>query len=177
MGYLILHGWQGSGPGHWQTWLADRLRGDGHDVRYPDLPDPDHPRLDAWLAALEHERRPGDTVICHSLSCCLWLHHRARGGPAADRVLLVAPPCLDPPPPELANFFPVPRDPSLAANARLVCSDDDPYCADASGVYGARLDVPVDLLPGTGHINTEAGFGPWPAVLDWCYGAKNGVDT
>src|SRR5688572_20402318 len=103
--FLILHGWGGSGPEHWQTWLAER--------------------------ADEH------TVVCHSLACCLWLHHRARGGPPAQRVLLVAPPCLDPPPPELASFFPVPREPPLGDNARLVCSDDDPYCASAAGVYGA----------------------------------------
>jgi predicted alpha/beta hydrolase family esterase len=176
--YLILHGWQGSGPGHWQTWLAERLRADGHDVRYPDLPDPDRPELEPWLAALAAELRPAeDTVICHSLACCLWLHHRARGGPPAPRVLLVAPPCLDPPPPEIAGFFPVPREPSLGTNARLVCSDDDPFCASAAGVYGVRLGIEIDLIPGGGHINPDAGFGPWPAVLDWCYGAKKGVET
>ena len=62
VGYLILHGWQGSGPDHWQTWLADRLRADGHDVRYPALPDPDHPRLADWLRALDTEREPGDRI-------------------------------------------------------------------------------------------------------------------
>jgi predicted alpha/beta hydrolase family esterase len=177
VGFLILHGWQGSGADHWQTWLADRLRAGGHEVRYPDLPDPDEPRLAAWLAVLRDVLREEDTVVCHSLACCLWLHHRARGGAPAARVLLVAPPCLDPPPPEIADFFPVPRDPSLGADARLVCSDNDPYCASAAAVYGVRLRVAIDLLPGAGHINPEAGFGPWPGVLDWCYGAKNGVET
>jgi predicted alpha/beta hydrolase family esterase len=177
MEYLILHGWQGSGEDHWQTWLAERLRADGHPTRYPGLPEPDHPHLEDWLAALEPLRTGGETVICHSLGCCLWLHHQARGGAPAARVLLVAPPCLDPPLPELADFFPVPRDPSVATNARLVCSDNDPYCASAAGVYGVRLGVEIDLLPGAGHINPDAGFGPWPAVLDWCYGAKNGVET
>jgi hypothetical protein len=177
VGYLILHGWQGSGPGHWQTWLAERLRGDGHDVLYPDLPDPDRPRLEAWLEALEGLRRPGDTVVCHSLACCLWLHHQARGGPVAPRVLLVAPPCLEPPPPEFASFFPVPREPQHGVNARLVCTDNDPYCASAAGVYGVRLGVEIDVLYGAGHINPESGYGPWPALLDWCYGAKKGVET
>ena len=177
MGFLILHGWQGSGPGHWQTWLAERLRDDGHDVLYPDLPDPDHPRLETWLDTLAGLQRDGDTVVCHSLGCCLWLHHRSRGGPPAPRVLLVAPPCLDPPPREIASFFPVPREPAVGTNARLVCSDNDPYCASAAGVYGARLGIEIDFLPGAGHINPEAGFGPWPAVLDWCHGARSGVVT
>jgi predicted alpha/beta hydrolase family esterase len=177
--FLILHGWGGSGPGHWQTWLAGRLREDGHDVRYPDLPDPDHPQLDAWLRALELERSDAEeTVVCHSLACCLWLHHRARGGPPADRVLLVAPPCLDPPPPEMASFFPVPFTPAAAEGARLVCSDDDPYCPRGAAVtFGEPLALPAEVLPGAGHINPETGFGPWPDVLDWCYGAKKGVET
>jgi predicted alpha/beta hydrolase family esterase len=75
------------------------------------------------------------------------------------------------------ELLPRPAPPRPRRERRLVCSDDDPYCASAAGVYGTRLDVPIDLLPGAGHINPDAGFGPWPAVLDWCYGAKNGVET
>ena len=49
---VILHGWRGSEPEHWQSWLADQLRESGREVRYPTLPDTDEPKLDAWLAAL-----------------------------------------------------------------------------------------------------------------------------
>jgi predicted alpha/beta hydrolase family esterase len=28
----------------------------------------------------------------------------------------------------------------------------------------------VDVLHGAGHVNPEAGFGPWPAGEAWCYG-------
>jgi uncharacterized protein len=178
MPFLILHGWQGSGPAHWQAWLAGRLREAGHDVTFPVLPDPDRPVLDAWLAALEPLRAPGQTVVCHSLACCLWLHHRARGGAPADRVLLVAPPWPDPMLAELAGFYPVPASPAIARGARIVCSDDDPYCpAGAATTFGGPLGVPVDLLPGRGHLNPGSGLGPWPAVEAWCYGAKNGVET
>ena len=178
MGYLILHGWQGSGPDHWQTWLAERLRADGHEVRYPDLPDPDSPRLHAWLQALEEQRTESDTVICHSLACLLWVHHHVWGAPPAERVLFVAPPCMSDPPPEIAGFFPVPFTPPAAENARLVHSDDDPYCpAGAKTTFADPLGIETDLVPGAGHINPDSGYGPWPAVLDWCYGAKNGVET
>jgi len=37
--FLILHGLEGSGSEHWQTWLAGRLRERGLEVAYPDLPD------------------------------------------------------------------------------------------------------------------------------------------
>lgn len=52
--FLILHGWQNHRPeGHWQHWLAARLTDLGHEVVYPQLPDPDNPELDVWLAEFE----------------------------------------------------------------------------------------------------------------------------
>ncbi len=181
MRVLILHGYEGNAPGHWQTWLASQLREDGHDVAYPDLPDPLHPDLDAWLAVLAGLRRgEDDVVVCHSLACLLWLHHRARGGAPARRVLLVAPPCPSAAEqvPALAGFFPAPLEPELARGARLVCGDDDPYCPeDARAVYAAPLGIEADRIAGAGHINTETGFGAWPAARAWAQGAKNGVDA
>jgi uncharacterized protein len=168
--FLILHGLQGSGPGHWQTWLAARLRADNERVAYPDLPDPDSPSPAAWRSALEGELAalPGTAiVVCHSLSCLLWLHHVADGGVAAERALLVAPPSLGSGVPEIEPFLPAPF-PRLDG-ARLVCSDNDPYCPEgAASLYGEPLGIPVDLLPGRGHLNPEAGYGAWPAVEAWC---------
>jgi predicted alpha/beta hydrolase family esterase len=110
-------------------------------------------------------------VIAHSLGCLLWLHHGA--GDRAERVLLVAPPSLAGAPPPLHPWFPVPLDPATAGNARLVCAPDDPYCPeDAAREYGEPLGIPVDVLPGAGHVNPDAGFGPWPEVEAWCYGAS-----
>ena len=169
--YLILHGLGGSGPGHWQTWLAARLRADGERIAYPDLPDADMPSLHSWRGTLEGELGAlpeGETiVICHSLACLLWLHHVADGGAQATRVLLAAPPSESADVPEIAGFFPAPL-PALTG-ARVVCSDDDPYCPEgAEALYGRPLGVPTDVIPGAGHLNPEAGYGPWPAVEAWC---------
>ena len=173
--FLILHGLFGSGPDHWQHWLAERLAERGEDVVFPDLPDPDLPQLQPWLDALA-ELQPGgdDVVICHSLACLLWLHHRATAAPPAGRVLLVAPPSDDAGVREIDPFFPAPElHPALVPEARLVCADDDPYCPrGAATVYGEPLGVPVDLLPGRGHLNPEAGLGPWPAVERWALGER-----
>jgi serine hydrolase len=171
--FLILHGLEASGPGHWQTWLAARLRADNERVAYPDLPDADMPSLAAWREALngELEALPeGEHVlVCHSLACLLYLHHVADGGAQADRALLVAPPSESADVPQITSFFPAPL-PALQAGARLVCSDDDPYCPEgAQQVYGA-LGIPIDVIPGAGHVNPEAGYGPWPAAEAWCVG-------
>jgi uncharacterized protein len=172
--FLILHGYLGSGPDHWQTWLAGRLRDAGETVAYPDLPAPDAPALPAWRAALDAALdalpdRP--TVLAHSLACILWLH--ARAGDRAGRVLLVAPPSPAGAPEPIRPFFPVELDGAAVGAARLVCSPDDPYCPEgAAAVYAAPLGIPADVLPGAGHINPDAGFGPWPEVEAWCYGAS-----
>jgi predicted alpha/beta hydrolase family esterase len=171
MDVLILHGWQGNSPQHWQTWLAERIRG----VIYPELPDPHHPELEAWLGALER-LRPAEEhlVVCHSLGCLLWMHHLARGGRPA-RALLVAPPCEGFDAPEIASFFPVP-DVTHAAGSRLVCSDDDPFCPGGAGSrYGRGLAV--DVLPGQGHLNATAGYGPWPEVEAWCRGQDRAITS
>lgn len=182
---LIVHGWQGSQGPHWQRWLAPELERAGWTVRFPTLPDPMTPALGAWLAALDAELGaiaqgpPGErVVVCHSLGCILWLHHaaaRRRGAPRVDRVLLNAPPG---PLGELPSFFPAPLDADAIARAagatRLVCSDDDPYCPEgAVRAYADPLDLPCDLLAGQGHLNVDAGYGPWPAMLDWCLGRRD----
>lgn len=177
--FLILHGWQGNPEDHWQSILAHRLTARGEIVAYPELPDADHPRLPAWLwalgdalAALEGE----PTVVAHSLGCLLWLHHLGRGGRQA-RALLVAPPSDTLPEPELASFFPAPAV-HPEQSSRLVCADDDPYCpGGAAGRYGASLGLPVDLIAGGGHLNPEAGYGPWPEVEAWCLGQASAVTS
>jgi uncharacterized protein len=179
--FLILHGLGGSGPGHWQTWLAARLRADSERVAYPDLPDPELPSLHAWRETLDGELEAlpdGESiVVCHSLACLLYLHHVADGGAQANRVLLVAPPSENAGLPQLAGFFPAPL-PALQAGARLVCSDDDPYCPEgAASLYGEPLGIPVDLLPGGRHLNPDAGYGPWPAVEAWCLDGDRAVSA
>jgi uncharacterized protein len=181
--FLILHGYEGSGPEHWQSWLAGRLRDAGETVSFPDLPSPLAPVPAAWRAALAAELRAlprVPTVIAHSLACVVWLHHCAESRPdgvLAARVLLVAPPSRSGAPRALEPFFPVPlereRVAAAAAETRLVCAPDDPYCPDgAVALYGEPLGLAVDVLPGAGHINVDSGYGPWPAAEAWCYGAS-----
>jgi predicted alpha/beta hydrolase family esterase len=148
-------------------------------VSYPDLPDPFDPQPEAWLAVLAGELAAmgGERIVlCHSLACRLWLLH-ARGGAvdAAERVLLVAPPCLDEVP-AIVRFSAegvVADDVRRAARVtRMLCSDADPYCpAGAAAVYGDPLELDYEVIPERGHLNPDAGFGPWPAVEEWALGA------
>jgi uncharacterized protein len=173
--FLILHGLEGSGPGHWQRWLAGRLRQRGENVRFPELPDPYDPKPEEWLAALQPELAALEgerVVLCHSLGCLLWLLNSRDGATGvADRVLLVAPPCTDEVEP-VVRFRPDGVDAShvrAAARAtRMLCSDADPYCpAGPAATFGDPLELDYELIPGGGHLNTDAGYGPWPEVEEW----------
>jgi hypothetical protein len=117
-------------------------------------------------------------VCCHSLACVLWFREAARIAPdlRVDRVVLVAPPCPGSRIPELARFYPEHTDRdgvhAAAHHTRLVCADDDPYCPGrgANEKWAAPLRLPVDLLPGRGHLNPQTGYGPWPAMAEWVLG-------
>ena len=176
---VVLHGLNGSGPGHWQTWLIEELTEAGRDVRYPELPKPDDPHLEDWLtafrAALDGLPEDGFDVVCHSLASIVWLHHasRAASTPRPARVALISPPSPQTALPVIAEFVPPPLDVDAVRRAAdgtiLVGSDNDPYCPEGiTEAYGRPLKIATTIVPGGGHLNTESGFGAWPAVLDWC---------
>jgi uncharacterized protein len=176
---VIVHGWQGSGPDHWQTWLAAQLREAGREVRYPDLPDADAPKLAAWLdalrASLDGLPDDGFDVVAHSLGAVLWLHHVAapNDAPRAARVALVAPPSPHTDIADIAEFFPPPLDIDVLRHAAdgtvLVGADNDAYTPEGLGTaYGLPLKIATTIIEGGGHLNDESGYGEWPAVLSWC---------
>lgn len=177
----MLHGWQNRRPRqHWQWKLVEALRDDGEQVLYPQLPDPDHPSLDAWTelvrAELDQLGRAERIVIAHSLAVPLWLHCATQltSGEHVDRVLLVSPPS-----PnvlrahrEVAAFAEVDLTPAATAatatTTRLVCSNNDPYCPEGVPLAYASLGLDADIIPGGQHLDPDAGYGEWPSVLAWC---------
>lgn len=176
---VILHGWRGSQPEHWQTWLADQLREAGREVRYPTLPVVDAPQLDAWLKALRDALaglpEAGYDVVTHSLGAVLWLHHAANpaGSPRPARVALIAPPSPRTAIAEMAGFFPPPLDVDAvrrsAEGTVLVAGDDDPHIPEGIfDAYARPLKIATTVVEGGGHLNVDSGYGPWPAVLAWC---------
>ncbi|MFB7374211.1 RBBP9/YdeN family alpha/beta hydrolase [Streptomyces sp. NPDC056222] len=173
--FLILHGFQNHRPpGHWHHWLAGELRERGHEVRYPQLPEPDAPVLEDWVAALRAQlHRPAEgefVVIAHSLSVLLWLR---AASPDVDRVLLVAPPspAVTASIPEITAFAEgLDLDAvRLKAPVRLVYAAGDPYCPEGADVhYGTPLGLDMDVVPGGAHLTPDSGYGEWPSVLRWC---------
>ncbi len=179
---VLLHGYEGNGSGHWQTWLADELAGRRISVCYPRLPDPMDPALDPWLdvlrVVLTESAASGRVVVAHSLGCHLWAHLAEQTAPDdrgwADRAVLVAPPGLS----ETSRSFPkLPPGPidarvlsRAAASTALVLGDGDPWRAEATDYADSGLPI-VRVREGR-HLNVEAGYGPWPALLEWVLGGE-----
>ena len=164
---LVLPGWQGSGPGHWQTrWVQS------HGYTVVEQDDWLHPRRGDWLARLDEvvidtAGNGADIVLAaHSLGCiqvAAWAavsRHTAR----IRGALLVAPGDVERSDlrEQIPGWAPIARQ-CLPFAATLVGSRNDPYCSHerARGLasdWGARW---VDLGD-AGHINADSGLGDWP---------------
>jgi predicted alpha/beta hydrolase family esterase len=176
---VFVYGYEGSGEGHWQRWAAAALAERGVAVAFPELSDPASPQKDVWVAELrtvvDAAARRGDpvTFLCHSLGCWAVDHLLTEHGSAGVHgALLVAPPSpflvFEP----VDSFLPPPRRADvwapLASRTLLVGSDNDDYAsAEELEDVARRLGVPAHILPGAGHINIAAGYGPWPFALTW----------
>jgi predicted alpha/beta hydrolase family esterase len=156
---LILPGLGDSGPDHWQTWLEGVLPGARRvrDIEW------DVPILDRWIESLASSIRScGDdvVVVAHSFGC-LAAVRAAHLQPERIRALVLVAPA-DPlnfglPDDGLDRALPVP--------SLLIASRNDPWmsyarAAEFAGHWCAEL-IDAGLA---GHINVEAGFGPWPAL-------------
>jgi uncharacterized protein len=166
---------ESTGPWHWQQWLASQLSERGIRV---DLPSPpESPALDGWLALLRQHlasvpENAELVVATYSRAAALWLHHAATiDAPVrrADRVLLVAPPDPERHSDGLVSYPVDARSLRHAAGVtRIVAGTGDPSLSVRSAnVLADMLRVELDVIPDGEHLDTDAGYGPWPSVLRW----------
>jgi predicted alpha/beta hydrolase family esterase len=161
---LTLPGLWNSGPQHWQTQWEARHPG-WRRLAHRDW---NSPVCTEWVAELDGAIAAANgppVLVAHSLSCALVGHWAASGSVlAVAGAFLVAPSDVEAPgyPADPVGFGPMPMA-RLPFPSIVVASSNDPYVsierarrfADA---WGSTL---VDIGD-AGHINGDAGFGPWP---------------
>lgn len=170
---LIVPGYLGSGPAHWQSWLERQLP----DARRVNDIDWTAPRLAIWAAtvgqALDAIRHPV-WLVAHSFGCLASVLAASRRPGRIAGVLLVAP--ADPErfdaqglrssgdtSPSLADRL---HAVQLDCPSLLVASTNDPWMNFSTAAYWAgRWGSRLVNLGAAGHINVDAGFGPWPQGL------------
>ena len=183
---LFLHGWTNRRPeGHWMRLSAATLRAQGHQVWYPQFPDPDTPKPFEWQDLLRQESNmmdeaPGDEKICiaHSLGTINWLSGALGDifSKPFDRVLLVAPP--DPQmtseaegiggePMDLGNSMLAPQAKKWAKSLTAIAGDNDRWLPRGVEIYEPALAIKPMIFPGAGHFSLDDGWGPWPGLINW----------
>ena len=164
---MTVPGLHGSDGAHWQSWLERQFP---RSLRV-EQDDWDAPDLKAWGNVLDdllaRERGPF-LLAAHSFGCLVAAHalqHRA-GGADVVGVLFVAPAS-----PDKFRFAGALDARRLNVPSILIGSETDPWMSLADAREMAqRFGSAFVNLGDAGHINTAAGFGPWPR-------AKYFVDT
>jgi predicted alpha/beta hydrolase family esterase len=157
---LIVPGLKSSGPMHWQTWLEHRVAGSlrvsQRDWNDPHLPD--------WSSRVRREiaRATGSIfIVAHSFGALAAVQAASDHTERIGGVLLVAP--ADPDRFGIAEFLP---SKPLGFPAIVVASTNDPWMMFERAAHWARLwKADLVSLGDAGHINADAGFGPWPEAL------------
>lgn len=160
---LIIPGLHSSGHDHWQSWFEEQLPGTVRVVQR-DWADPN---LADWSARVRREisRHPGRIfLVAHSFGVLAAVQaafdHRERIAGA----LLVAP--ADPEKFGVQDLIPAH---TLGFQAVVVGSTDDPWISlDRASAWADLWNADFVNLGAAGHINAEAGFGPWPEGL-WIF--------
>jgi predicted alpha/beta hydrolase family esterase len=161
---LLLPGWQGSGPDHWQTRWAQL-----HGYSVVEQNDWLRPRRGDWLARLDEVviDAPGPVVlVAHSLGCILvsaWASF-SRQTAKVRGALLVAPGDVALPGLQeaLPGWLPIEGRP-LPFRSIVVGSDNDPFCSAERAQQLARdWSVRWMGLGAAGHINADSSLGDWP---------------
>lgn len=171
---LVIPGFHGSGPAHWQTWFEAQVP-ESRRVRRIDW---EEPILARWAGNLRQEIDAAHGpvwLVAHSFGCLAAVVAAAERPERVAGALLVAP--ADP-----ARFSPIGLreehdraddtltpwipDSQLPFPSILVASGNDPWVKLSSATYWAdRWGSRLLNIGHQGHINTAAGYGPWPAGL------------
>ncbi len=161
---LIIPGYTNSGPNHWQTRWETKLS----TARRVEQAQWSKPVREEWTNAVAEAANSSDrplVLVAHSLGIPTAIHALPEIRMPIAGAFFVAPPDVansNIRPKHLMTFGPYPRDP-LPFPSIVVASRNDSFCdfdvaEDIAAAWGSLF---IDA-GAAGHINAEAGFGPWP---------------
>lgn len=174
---LIIPGRNGSGPGHWQTWLEAQLP----DARRISGINWEKPAIHAWAGAIvrEIDHTAGEVwLVAHSFGVLAALLAGKRRPDRIAGAMLVAP--ADPELFTESGLVDWSKDESIRGTtvghllphaalpfpALLVLSSNDVWMRMTTGLtWGSRWGARVTQVGPQGHLNESSGHGPWPEGL------------
>ena len=181
----MLHGWTNRRPeGHWMRLTATALRNQGHQVWYPQFPNPDTPNPTEWQDLLRQESNMMDEVeagekivIAHSLGTINFLYGALTDlfSKPFDRALLVAIPDpamtsettgIEGEPLDFRNPALKPQVNKWAGGVTAVASDKDRWQPNGTDFY-QPLGFETIEVQGAGHFSLDDGWGSWRGLETW----------
>ena len=157
---LIIPGLNSSGPDHWQSWFEAHIPGTVRVIQA----DWGNADLAEWSQRVRRDisRSPGRLfIVAHSFGVLAAVQAAFDHSERIAGALLVAP--ADPDKFGVAAQLP---DVPLPFPSVVVASTNDPWMSLERAAHWADLwGADLVNLGAAGHINAEAGFGPWPEGL------------
>ncbi len=174
---IIVPGYLGSGPGHWQTWLESRLprcrRVTGITWEKPELA--------AWSQRI-HKAIDGSKqevwIVAHSFGCLASVVAASEQADKVAGIVLVAPADPDRFSPDglrqkhQGKFLDIsidhllPPKPLPCLSNVIIASENDPWLSlPKAKSWAERWGSTLINAGKVGHINAQSGFGPWPFIL------------
>ncbi|ENN95093.1 alpha/beta hydrolase [Bartonella vinsonii] len=164
---LIVPGYKGSGPDHWQTRWEKKLS----TARRVQQTQWSKPVCEEWVhevkIAIAQAQKPV-VIIAHSLGVPIAIHATLQNAEKVRGAFFVAPPDITNEkirPKHLMTFGPY-HCQKLSFPSVVIASQNDTFCEfsvaeNLANNWGALF---VDAGQ-SGHINAESGHGPWPEGL------------
>jgi predicted alpha/beta hydrolase family esterase len=176
MTVLILHGVGGHAGIHWQQWLSDVLKKEGHTVIMPELPNSDHPNRTVWFQTIE------DSLADVNLSDLVIVAHSLGVASALDFLETIEAPIRafisvggfgEDYGSELNSDFMKEKEidfKKVTQNINrsfVIYGDDDPHVPQTNlNRLAISLHVEPIIIPKGGHLNTAAGYTEFPLLLE-----------
>ncbi|MBI4044460.1 MAG: serine hydrolase family protein [Candidatus Diapherotrites archaeon] len=168
---VLVHGWGGTHPLHWQNWLKEKATQSGYKAIFPLMPNYNFPVLSEWLATLEKNvSAPGQTILVgHSLGCPTILRYLEKlSSGKIPLVVLVSGFARPLGIAEIDGFvsesFDWEKIKQSAEKFAVVFSDSDPFIPMKESLYlSDSLGVKPVVEKNAGHI-TAPDFGPYERI-------------
>lgn len=173
---VIIHGSYGRPDGNWFPWLKNQFEIEEIPVLIPKFPTPHGQNLTAWSEVFRSEAgvlTPETILIGHSLGVGFVLNLLQESTNRIRAAFLIAGFTgeLGLPEFDLVNATFVCKEfnwqliKQNADSIIVVNGDDDPYVPLMKGQeIATALNVPLEIVPGGGHLNAESGYTSFPLL-------------
>ena len=177
---FIIHGWEGSPKNCWFPWLKKELEKKDFKVFIPSMPNPEEPKINAWVNTLKKIINPDENtfLIGHSIGCQTIMRYleQLKENQKVCGVIFVAgffnlPNLKTDEEKEIAKPWlktPINTDKIKIHTKKFIAifSDDDPDVPlSDSEIFREKLGAKIIIESNKGHFSDDARIKELPIVL------------